>query len=38
MTRARNPVIAGTLTWLDCKIVAEYQAGDHYIVIGQVIE
>ena len=37
MTLGRNPVIAGTLMWLDCKIVAEHQAGDHYIVIGEVI-
>jgi 3-hydroxy-9,10-secoandrosta-1,3,5(10)-triene-9,17-dione monooxygenase reductase component len=37
MTLGRNPVIAGTLMWLDCRIVAEYQAGDHYIVIGEVI-
>lgn len=36
MTFGRNPVIAGTLMWLDCKIVAEHQAGDHYLVIGQV--
>jgi 3-hydroxy-9,10-secoandrosta-1,3,5(10)-triene-9,17-dione monooxygenase reductase component len=37
MTSGRNPVIAGTLMWLDCRIVAEHQAGDHYIVIGEVI-
>ena len=37
MTSGQNPVIAGTLMWLDCKIVAEHQAGDHYIVIGEVV-
>ncbi len=37
MTSGRNPVIVGTLMWLDCKIVAEHQAGDHSIVIGEVI-
>lgn len=37
MTSGRNPVIDGTLMWLDCKITAEHQAGDHYIVIGRVI-
>jgi 3-hydroxy-9,10-secoandrosta-1,3,5(10)-triene-9,17-dione monooxygenase reductase component len=37
MTPGRNPVIVGTLMWLDCKIVAEHQAGDHSIVIGEVI-
>ena len=38
MTLGRNPAIAGTLMWLDCKIVNEHQAGDHCIVIGHVVE
>lgn len=38
MTAARNPVIVGTLIWLDCRIVAEHEAGDHYIVVGEVSE
>ena len=37
MSDGRNPVIEGTLTWLDCEIAAEHQAGDHIIVIGQVL-
>ena len=37
-TQAGNPVIANTLMWLDCDIFAEYEAGDHYIVIGKVNE
>ena len=36
MTSSQNPIIAGTLMWLDCKIAAEHQAGDHHIVIGEV--
>lgn len=31
-----NPVIAGSLHWLDCDIYAEHAAGDHLIVIGEV--
>lgn len=31
-----NPVIAGSLHWLDCEIFAEHVAGDHLIVIGEV--
>ncbi|UVL01965.1 flavin reductase family protein [Pseudomonas sp. B21-047] len=31
-----NPVIAGSLHWLDCEIHAEHAAGDHVIVIGEV--
>lgn len=31
-----NPVIHGTLMWVDCTIEAEYEAGDHLIVVGRV--
>lgn len=31
-----NPIIAGSLHWLDCEIHAEHAAGDHLIVIGEV--
>ncbi|AZY48978.1 flavin reductase family protein [Bordetella avium] len=31
-----NPIIAGSLHWLDCEIHAEHAAGDHMIVIGEV--
>lgn len=31
-----NPVIAGSLHWLDCEVHAEHAAGDHVIVIGEV--
>lgn len=31
-----NPIIAGSLHWLDCEIYAEHIAGDHLIVIGEV--
>ena len=31
-----NPIIAGSLHWLDCEIHAEHTAGDHLIVIGEV--
>lgn len=31
-----NPLIAASLHWLDCDIVAENAAGDHLIVIGEV--
>ena len=30
-----NPIIAGSLHWLDCEIHAEHAAGDHVIVIGE---
>jgi 3-hydroxy-9,10-secoandrosta-1,3,5(10)-triene-9,17-dione monooxygenase reductase component len=31
-----NPIITGSLHWLDCEIRAEHSAGDHLIVIGEV--
>ncbi|MBD7976169.1 flavin reductase family protein [Serpens gallinarum] len=31
-----NPLIGGCLNWLDCEIHAEYEAGDHVIVVGEV--
>ncbi|WEK28919.1 MAG: flavin reductase family protein [Candidatus Pseudomonas phytovorans] len=31
-----NPVITGSLHWLDCEIHAEHAAGDHLIVVGEV--
>jgi 3-hydroxy-9,10-secoandrosta-1,3,5(10)-triene-9,17-dione monooxygenase reductase component len=38
MTLSRNPAIAGALVWLDCNITSEHEAGEHIIVIGQVVE
>jgi len=32
-----NPLIADTTAWLDCAAWAEHEAGDHLIVIGQVL-
>jgi 3-hydroxy-9,10-secoandrosta-1,3,5(10)-triene-9,17-dione monooxygenase reductase component len=31
-----SPVIDGCLTWIDCSIVSATEAGDHFIVIGEV--
>jgi 3-hydroxy-9,10-secoandrosta-1,3,5(10)-triene-9,17-dione monooxygenase reductase component len=35
---AGNPVLDDCLTWLDCEIANEIEAGDHLIVIGRVLE
>ena len=32
------PVLAGVLAWIDCTVEAEYEAGDHLIVVGRVGE
>lgn len=31
-----NPILGGSLYWLDCEVHAEHVAGDHLIVIGEV--
>jgi 3-hydroxy-9,10-secoandrosta-1,3,5(10)-triene-9,17-dione monooxygenase reductase component len=33
-----NPAIDDTLMWVDCAAWAEYEVGDHYIVVGRVRE
>lgn len=37
-TEQGNPVLAGNVAWLDCRIWAEHDAGDHIVVLGQVVE
>ncbi len=31
-----GPVLDGILAWIGCRIVAEYEGGDHVIVVGEV--
>jgi flavin reductase (DIM6/NTAB) family NADH-FMN oxidoreductase RutF len=33
-----SPIIPDTLGWLDCKVVAHHDAGDHTIYIGEVLQ
>ncbi|WP_435891549.1 flavin reductase family protein [Nonomuraea angiospora] len=33
-----NPVLEGTLAWIDCAIEAEHPAGDHMIVVARVLQ
>ncbi|MDV6014177.1 3-hydroxy-9,10-secoandrosta-1,3,5(10)-triene-9,17-dione monooxygenase reductase subunit [Haloechinothrix sp. LS1_15] len=32
------PLLDGSLTWIDCAVETVHDAGDHYIVVGRVIE
>jgi 3-hydroxy-9,10-secoandrosta-1,3,5(10)-triene-9,17-dione monooxygenase reductase component len=32
------PVLDGVLTWVGCTVMAVHEAGDHYVVFGQVTE
>jgi 3-hydroxy-9,10-secoandrosta-1,3,5(10)-triene-9,17-dione monooxygenase reductase component len=32
------PILEDALAWIDCALVAEYDAGDHSIVVGKVID
>lgn len=33
-----SPVLDGVLAWIDCRIDAVHEAGDHDIVVGRVVE
>ena len=33
-----NPVLDGTLAWIDCAVEAEHLAGDHMIVVARVLQ
>ena len=35
---AGNPLIANTLSWIDCTLYEEHLIGDHYVVIGRIQE
>jgi flavin reductase (DIM6/NTAB) family NADH-FMN oxidoreductase RutF len=32
------PILEGVQAWIDCKLEAEYPAGDHYLTLGRVID
>jgi 3-hydroxy-9,10-secoandrosta-1,3,5(10)-triene-9,17-dione monooxygenase reductase component len=32
------PVLSGVLSWIDCAIETVHTAGDHYVVIGRVLD
>lgn len=38
LTKSGNPVIDGALLWVDCKLYNIHNAGDHDIVVGEVVE
>ena len=33
---ARGPLVEGAIGWLECKTVADHDAGDHTIFVGEV--
>ena len=32
-----EPLIEGAVAWLECRVVAEHEAGDHTIFVGEVL-
>lgn len=36
--RTGAPIVTDALAWLECRLVAVYQGGDHSIFLGQVLE
>jgi len=37
-SRSGSPILAGVVAWVDCAIDAVHEAGDHYIVVGAVLD
>jgi flavin reductase (DIM6/NTAB) family NADH-FMN oxidoreductase RutF len=37
-SRAGNPVLAGVVAWIDCEVRSVSDCGDHFLVLGHVIE
>ena len=33
-----SPILDGTLAWIDCTLEAEHDGGDHFIVVGLVVD
>lgn len=33
-----SPILAGAIAWVDCTIESKQEAGDHWLVLGRVIE
>lgn len=33
-----SPLLAGVAAWIDCRIYKRYEAGDHWLVLGEVLE
>ncbi|HEY5334287.1 MAG TPA: flavin reductase family protein, partial [Solirubrobacterales bacterium] len=36
--RSGSPVLTGAVTWIDCRLYSEEVAGDHWLVLGEVLE
>ena len=36
--RSGSPILRDALAWVDCNTIAEHDAGDHFIVVGEVLE
>lgn len=35
---SRAPILGGVIAWIDCEIEREIEIGDHYLVVGSVVE
>ncbi|MGH9126362.1 MAG: flavin reductase family protein [Acidimicrobiales bacterium] len=33
-----SPILADVLAWIDCRIKARYDGGDHHIILGEVVD
>jgi len=33
-----SPILKSSVAWLDCRVVAHHEAGDHTLIVGEVID
>ncbi|NIJ07287.1 flavin reductase (DIM6/NTAB) family NADH-FMN oxidoreductase RutF [Sphingomonas vulcanisoli] len=38
LSSAGHPIFEGAVAWIECRLYAVHEAGDHYIAIGEVID
>jgi len=38
LSKSGSPIIDGALAWIDCELDAVHEAGDHFFVLGKVLE
>jgi flavin reductase (DIM6/NTAB) family NADH-FMN oxidoreductase RutF len=38
LSGAGSPVLPGVVAWFDCSVHAVYEAGDHFVILGRIME
>jgi flavin reductase (DIM6/NTAB) family NADH-FMN oxidoreductase RutF len=38
LSKSGSPVLSGVVAWIDCRVFTVHEAGDHFIVLGEVLD